>query len=167
MKDKDKKKKPPAWHNELTWGPQKKPVKLTPKNSGSYECVFGVNDEGFRTFDAFAGERVIVQRYDSLAEDKRGLHEGIIIGIEDDGTVRWFDEVRDQWFFFNWQHENIPLVIRKKGSVARANVKLEELKPEPVVEEPKPIQETIEVEDAGRSGDCPESGQIEETSSRS
>lgn len=118
MKDKDKKTLRPRYNN-LTWGPQKKPLKLSTRNSGSFECIFGVDKEGFRTFDAFVGERVIVQRFDPFAEGNKVYHEGIIIGIEDDGTVRWFDEVREQWFFFNWRAENIPLVIRKKGSDAR------------------------------------------------
>lgn len=116
-REKEKEKEKERRRNQFNvslWGPTRRPIKLTSKNSGSYECVFGVDAEGYRTFSASKGDRIIVERYDSLAPEKKVYHEGIIVEKYDNGDISWFDEVREQWFIFNWQHENIPLVIRRK-----------------------------------------------------
>lgn len=104
---KEKKKRPKNWILP------RKALKLTSKNSGSYECVFGVENE-MRTFDAKVGDSIIVERFESTAENKKVYHEGTIEKLTDDGWVHWYDEVRDAWWLFNWKHKNIPLVIRKK-----------------------------------------------------
>ena len=99
------------------FGPRRKPVKLTNKNSDNFECVFGVSEDGLRTFNVKVNDRIIVERADSTALNKKVYHEGIIVSMYDNGDVNFFDEVKEQWFCFNWKADNIPLVVKRKSAL--------------------------------------------------
>jgi len=115
VKKDDKKSNSPYRHVPL-WGPTRKTIKITPQNSGSFVDAVVRDEDGNKKLDAGVGDRIIVQRFNSLADSRMDLNEGIIVGLGDDGLVRWFDEVREQWFFFYWNIEKRPLLLKRVDS---------------------------------------------------
>lgn len=75
--------------------------------------VIKVDENGVRSFDAKVGDIILVKRYQHGQEGE--WDAGEIRGLEDDGTVKFWDDVREQWFFFNWKAKNIPEVIKRNA----------------------------------------------------
>jgi hypothetical protein len=129
----ERKKKEKSKVSKTSFGTMKS---FDPKTASADDMCFKVNEAGERVFDAKVGERVIVQRYNSCAEEKYDFDVGIIKAIEDDGTVKFWDETKEQWFFFDWTHDNIPLVFKvdeasiRKFSKRKRRSKVEEQREE-------------------------------------
>lgn len=102
---------------------QKKEKKKSPRTNQStskisesqigtkYLSVFEQAEDGTRTFTAKKDDTVFVLRYEYGTSGHWNV--GIIKDVEEDGTVKFWDNVLEQWFYFNWRAENVPNVLRK------------------------------------------------------
>ncbi len=101
-----KEKKPKTYHEG------KSPIRVKEDQIGKkYISIFKVSPEGNLELDVSTGAEVIVLRYQYGTPGE--WHPGTITGIEDDGTVKFWDETLEQWLYFNWRAENVPAVLRK------------------------------------------------------
>lgn len=88
-----------------------KPLRLTPeKLAKSYVDVIH-EVSGTLVFDAEVGQEIIVERTQSGANNE--WNYGTFKEIEADGTVKFFDECREQWLYFQFKAPNAPHVVKR------------------------------------------------------
>lgn len=86
--------------------------KISDKQIGSnYVSVFETIEDGTRVFTAKKDDIVFILRYEYGTDGHWNV--GKIMCVEEDGTVKFWDQVLEQWFYFNWHAENVPNVLRK------------------------------------------------------
>ena len=91
---------------------EKNSLKITEEQIGKkYVSVFKTAEDGKLIFDAQVGDNVIVLRYEYGTPGH--WNPGVIEGIEVDGTIKFWDQVLEQRWFFNTNAENLPAVLRK------------------------------------------------------
>lgn len=90
-----------------------KPTLVDLTRSDCYELCFDVDEENYRIFTGKINERLLVERYNPLADNKKEFDECTVLGFDErDGTIQFWDEVRGQFYYVDLYGKDLPYVLR-------------------------------------------------------
>lgn len=113
-KEKEKKSK---YYHEL------KPTRVDLTRDDCYELCYDVVEDT-RVFTGKINERLLVERYSSLAENNREFDDCQVIDVLEQGVlIKLWDEVREQTYFIDLRDADIPLVLRVLKNIKVKRVK--------------------------------------------